>query len=215
MFDHLLRGFKDQLLAPLARLLVGVSPNALTVAACLVGVACAVAVAVGAWWLALALWIANRVLDGVDGSVARLTNRQTDLGGYLDILLDFVVYAAIPLGILVRFAAIHHRCEAIIAQLIALLEAAFFVNACSWMYLAAVLEKRRAGAAARGELTSVTMPPGLVAGTETVVFYAAFLFVGAVDYGECLAWLLGVMAALVSVTIVQRLIWAAGALGRR
>jgi hypothetical protein len=51
----------------------------------------------------------------------------------------------------------------------------FFVNAASWMYLSAVLERRGAGAAARGERTTVTMPPGLIAGAETVVLYTLFL----------------------------------------
>ncbi len=79
----------------------------------------------------------------------------------------------------------------------------FFVNAASWMYLSAVLERRGAGARARGELTTVTMPPGLIAGAETVVLYTLFLLVP-----SRLAELFALMAALVYATVVQRLVWA-------
>jgi hypothetical protein len=84
-----------------------------------------------------------------------------------------------------------------------LLVASFFVNAASWMYLSAVLEQRRQGAAATGENTTVTMPPGLIAGTETVAFYTAFFVFPTY---QCL--LFYTMAALVMVNVVQRLIWA-------
>ena len=87
------------------------------------------------------------------------------------------------------------------------LEATFFVNACSGMYLSAVLEKRAAGARATGELTTVTMPPALIAGFETVIFFALFfLFPGR------LVMLFGLMSVLVGVNIVQRLVWARRAL---
>jgi phosphatidylglycerophosphate synthase len=49
------------------------------------------------WALALALILANRLMDGLDGTVARL-NRPTDRGAFLDIALDFVFYALVPLG---------------------------------------------------------------------------------------------------------------------
>ena len=197
MFDHYLRGLKDRLLAPLAALLRSVPPNALTLIAFVFGIACAGAAARGAWTGGLVLWIVNRIVDGVDGTVARLANRQTDFGGYLDILLDFVVYAAIPIG----FAMQSGDRNVLISALV--LEAAFFVNACSWMYLSAVLEKRASGASRTGELTTVTMPPALVAGFETVVFFALFFV-----YPDSLTLLFGIMSGLVGVNIILRLIWA-------
>lgn len=79
----------------------------------------------------------------------------------------------------------------------------YFVNAASWMYLAAILEKRSAGAKSRGELTTIAMPSGLIEGTETIVFFSLFLL--------CEGWLLSlmnVMAVLVAFNIVQRMYWA-------
>lgn len=201
MFDHLLRVLKDRWLAPWARALgPGVSPTLVTVLACLVGLGAAGAAAAGRFGWGLALWAGNRTLDGLDGTLARVHDRQTDFGGYLDILLDFLVYAVVPIGLArgAKDVAAPWLPWAALALL-----ASFFVNAASWMYLSALLEGRRAGATARGELTSVTMPPGLVAGTETVILYSCFFL-----FPRRLAELFALMAGLVGVTIAQRVVWA-------
>lgn len=41
--------------------------------------------------------IFNRIGDGVDGALARMTH-VSDGGGYLDIVLDFIFYASVVLG---------------------------------------------------------------------------------------------------------------------
>lgn len=198
MFDEWFRAHKERLLAPLARWLgVVMSPLALTLLGLLVGLGAAVAASQAMWRLALAAWLLNRLIDGVDGVLARQTKRQTEFGGYLDIVCDFAVYAAMPLGIAL---AVDTRAAWLVSTV---LLASWFVNAASWMYLAAVLEKRGAGATARGEYTSVTMPRGLVAGTETVVFLALFVIVPS-QYVP-LAW---TMTFGVSIGIAQRIRWA-------
>jgi len=198
VFDILLRAIKDRFLEPLARRLgAGVAPNAVTVLAFVVGLGAAAAAWRQAYAVALALWAANRLLDGLDGTLARVHGRQTDFGGYLDILLDFAVYTAVPTGI-----ALGRPTVPVLTACVALL-GSFFVNAASWMYLAAVLERRGAGAATRGERTTVTMPPGLIAGAETVVLYTLFLALPGRAAG-----LFGLMAVLVYLTAAQRLLWA-------
>ncbi len=198
MFDPYLRPVKDASLAPLARAVGGaVSPTAITMVAFAAGLGAALAAYAGMPLAALALWIVNRILDGLDGAYARMYRRDSSFGGYLDIVLDFIVYAAIPIGI-----AAHARQEALTFAAL-LLVASFYVNAASWMYLAALLEQRQQGAAVRGEATAVTMPPGLIGGTETVAFYIAF-FVWPVYQRP----LFHVMAALVLLTAIGRLFWA-------
>jgi phosphatidylglycerophosphate synthase len=202
MIDKALRAPKEAVLSPLVRgPLRRIHPTAVTIAAAVVGVAAAGAAWQGAYLPALGLWAVNRVLDGLDGTLARVTGRQSDLGAYLDIVLDHVVYVAVPLGL----ALAAGTPAAYLA--LALLLASFYINGASWMYLAALLERRQAGAAARGELTTVTMPAGLVEGAETVVFFTLFLLLpGAL---VPLFWL---MAALVLVTAAERVAWAARAL---
>ncbi len=198
MFDDYFRQLKERLLTPVAlRLGHHVTPNTLTWLAAAFGLACAGAAWQGWQTLALGFWGANRLLDGLDGTQARVHQRQTAFGAYLDIVLDFVVYAAVPIALALNAGA----AEALQAAL--LLVAAFYVNAASWMYLAALLEQRREGAASRGELTSVTMPAGLVAGTETVVAFSLFLLLP-----SWLVPLFAIFALLVFGNVVVRLLWA-------
>lgn len=202
MLDHYLRAYKDTLLHPLTGCTGNISPNTITVLAAVVGVAAAGAAATSWYGPALGLWLANRVLDGLDGLVARRCNRQSDFGGYLDIVLDFVVYALVPIGVYWGMPT-----HAAAVSLIFLL-GSFYVNSASWIYLAALLEKRQAGASVHGELTSVTMPVALIGGTETILFYCACLL-----WPAQLPWLFSLMAGLVLLGVGWRLKWAYANLG--
>jgi len=202
MLDHTLRAYKDDLLRPIAQQLRRTSPNTITVLALTIGLAAAGAAALQWYGVALVFWLLNRVLDGLDGMVARTHARQSDFGGYLDIVLDFVVYAAVPIGLYWG-----NQSSANALALIGLLSS-FYVNAASWIYLSAILEKRAAGAHARGELTTVTMPRGLVGGAETILFYSVFLL-----WPDGLIWLFVAMTIMVLIGVVMRLHWARRNLG--
>jgi phosphatidylglycerophosphate synthase len=202
VLDPIVRPLKDSVLRPMARRLHVLPPALVTLLALLAGLAAAGFLAAGAFAAGLALWFGNRFLDGLDGVVARENGRQTDFGGYLDILADFVVYAAVPLGLVLGMGGRPEQWLALVALL-----SSFYVNTASWMYLAALLEKRSVGAGARGESTSITMPDALVGGTETVVLFSVFILLPA--YLVPLFWL---MAGLVGISIVQRLVWARSAL---
>jgi phosphatidylglycerophosphate synthase len=45
------------------------------------------------------LWLANCFLDYFDGSLARSRNAATDLGGFIDLCSDFIVYSLLPIVI--------------------------------------------------------------------------------------------------------------------
>ncbi|MGE3841268.1 MAG: CDP-alcohol phosphatidyltransferase family protein [Vicinamibacterales bacterium] len=199
MFDRYLRPLKDRALAPIARLAgPRLSPNIVSWTAFALGMGSAAAAFEGARGTGLLLWLLNRVLDGLDGTQARTHGRTTAYGGYLDIVLDFVVYAAVPIGL----AAGAGSPSALMLSALLML-ASFYVNAASWMYLAAILEQRQEGASATGEATTITMPSGLVGGTETVLFYVAFFL-----WPSYLRTLFTVMTILVMLTVLQRLAWA-------
>jgi phosphatidylglycerophosphate synthase len=194
MLDTTLRPMKDRVVAPLARALAPrVPPPVITGASLVAGVGAAVTAGFGLYWIALALWWTSRVADGLDGAVARQRGTSSDLGGYLDQLSDTVVYAAIPLGIAF---AVDDRATWIAC---AVLLATFFLNTVSWAYLAALIEKR--ARAHTAPVTSIVMPAGLIEGTETIVLYSLMLAVPTWQPGWM--WL---MAALVAVTIAQRVL---------
>lgn len=221
MFDPLLRPVKERVIHPIARLVGGaVSPIALTLVGLGIGLGAAAATLFDLMWLALALWLVSRVFDGLDGVVARITARQSDLGGYLDMLLDTIVYAAVPVAMALRplvapgaepgvapsawFPALPVAAWPALAT-VALL-AVFYVNIVSWSILSSIIEKRRArtqGDAASERFTTVAMPSGLIEGTETILFFSLFLALP--------RWyvpLAALMAVLAAVGVIQRVVWA-------
>lgn len=209
MFDHILRPLKDALLAWLVRPFERVHPNLITVLAFLVGLAAAGALVQQHYLWGLVGWLLSRLLDGLDGAVARAYGKQSDFGGYLDILLDFAIYALIPLALVLSMPTIQHYFW------LAILLSSFYLNAASWMHLAALLEKRAAQSGSTAstastppKLTSVVMPAGIIAGTETISFYCLFIL-----FPQYLVALFAAMAILVLLTVVQRLVWASRHLG--
>ncbi len=195
MLDDTLRQVKEVALKPIAVQLRTVNPNVVSVCGLVVGVASAGLVFAGYIGAGLVLWLLNRLLDGLDGTIARVHDKQTDFGGYFDILLDYVVYALIP----VAFAVQHGTSAALVAGLVLL--TTFYINASSWMMLSAILEKR--AQSAHNKLTTVAMPRGLIEGTETVLFYIAFYV-----FPQSIVFLFALMSAGVVITVMGRLWWA-------
>jgi len=195
MFDEPLRRLKDRIGRPLANLLSGVSPTAISMLALMVGLLASFAAYKNQYAAALGLWILNRVLDGLDGLVARLHNKQSDFGGYVDILTDFVTYAALPIGLVVGSPSSE------IYLALAFMLASFYINTASWMYLAAILEKRAAHDP--NTQTTIVMPKGLVGGFESIIAYSIFIL-----FPAYITVLFSIFSALVLVTIIQRLVWA-------
>jgi hypothetical protein len=84
---------------------------------------------------------------------------------------------------------------------LAVMLAAFYVNTASWMYLAAILEKRSSHDP--DIATTIVMPAGLIGGFETILAYCVFLL-----FPAYITILFYFFSALVFITIVQRLVWA-------
>ena len=99
MLDRLvqqaLRPVMTQAARGLVRLRVGA--DAISFTGFAIGMAAAGVIAFQQYGVGLALLLLSRLMDGLDGAVARAT-RPTDRGGFLDITLDFLFYAAIPLA---------------------------------------------------------------------------------------------------------------------
>ncbi len=198
MFDERMRLFKDRAISPLARFLLFVPPWLFSVMGLGAGGVTAVFLYQQNYPLGLLFWGINRLFDGLDGAVARLSGQSSDFGGYLDIIFDFIVYAIMPISLVLGRGG--EDGERLMLSLLFLLST-YYINSASWMYLSAILEKRERGNANR--LTSVTMPAGLVGGVETIIFYTAFIL-----FPSHLFWLFGGMGLLIVITIGQRLVWA-------
>jgi phosphatidylglycerophosphate synthase len=119
------------------------------------------AVMAGWYGLGLLLLALNRLADGLDGAVAR-HSRLTDLGGFLDIVLDFIVYA----GMVFAFAVADPGRNAPAA---AFLLFAFMGTGSSFLAFAIMAAKRRLTTELRGH-KSLYYLGGLTEGTETILF---------------------------------------------
>lgn len=172
----------------------GVSANAVTMVGLAVAVFAALALANRYFGFAFVLIVVNRVLDGVDGAVAR-ASEPTDRGGYLDIVVDYVFYGGIPLA----FAIADPARNAVPAT--ALL-AGFCLTAASFLAFAVIAAKRGLETRAHGR-KSFFYSTGLVEGTETILFF--LLMTAWPGWFPPLAW---IFAALCVLTAIQRSILA-------
>jgi len=99
MLDRFLNAALQRPLQRIATSLIamGLHADQVTWAGFVVGLSAIPLIALGqADWALLSIAL-NRLADGLDGAMARLT-RPTDLGAFLDISLDFLFYASIPLA---------------------------------------------------------------------------------------------------------------------
>ena len=197
MRDAALRAKKDEYMVPLAQsFFATVHPNVVSLMAMGVGLLAAAAVIQERYWLGLLLWLLNRILDGLDGVIARVHDKQSDFGGYLDLLFDFVIYLAIPIAFLSAAPTVFNLWAGIT------LISVYVLNIISWTVLGALLEKRHMQSPSR--LTSMEMPTGLIEGAETIAVYTLFFF-----FPAYIGYIFFIFAALVLVTAGQRVLWAA------
>ena len=197
MRDAALRAKKDEYMVPLAQsFFATVHPNVVSLMAMGVGLLAAAAVIQERYWLGLLLWLLNRLLDGLDGVIARVHGKQSDFGGYLDLLFDFVIYLVIPIAFLSAAPTVFNLWAGIT------LISVYVLNIISWTVLGALLEKRHMQSPSR--LTSMEMPTGLIEGAETIAVYTLFFF-----FPAYIGYIFFIFAALVLVTAGQRVLWAA------
>ncbi len=196
MLDAKLRPLIDPPLNRAGRLLAarGVTANGLTFTGLALGLGGAAAIALGHIGWGLALILANRLLDGLDGAVARARG-PTDLGGYFDIVADFAFYVSIPLGFGILAPA--NTLPA------AVLVASFVLTGVSFLAFAVIAAKRGADTQAHGR-KSFFYSTGLAEGAETIAVFVAMCTFPA--WFPVLAY---AYAALCVVTVFQRSAMAA------
>ncbi len=166
MIDALILPAQRRVLHPLALALHrrDVTADSISLAGFGLGILAVPALALGWFGLALALILLNRLADGLDGAVARM-GAPTDRGAFLDIALDFVFYAVVPLG----FALADPAANALPA---AVLIAAFVGTGSSFLAFAVIAAKR--GMRAEDYPSKgIFYLGGLTEGFETIALFVA------------------------------------------
>ena len=163
MFDARIRPLIDPPLdfigARLAAL--GFTANAVTLMGAVWGLAAGFCVMQRAWGLVLGCIALSRLMDGLDGAIAR-HSRVSQFGGYLDIVADFVFYTAIPVG----FAVANPE----FARPAALLLAAFALTGVSFLAYAVTAGKLGMQTRAHGK-KSFFYSTGIAEGAETIALF--------------------------------------------
>ena len=191
MIDALIQPVQSRILGHPAAILSrrGISATTITLTGFALGALAVPMLALGQYGAALTLLLANRIADGLDGAVARVTG-PTDRGAFLDIALDFVFYALFPLG----FALADPGRNALPA---AVLIAAFVGTGSSFLAYAAVAGRGATpakGFAAKG----IHYIGGLTEGAETIALFVAMcLWPGAFP---ALAYLFAAACALTTLS---------------
>jgi phosphatidylglycerophosphate synthase len=136
VFDRRLQPLLARIYGPPARRLAsrGIGADAVTIVGFAIGVAGSLFIGAGAFGLGLVLITLNRIFDGLDGALARVSG-PTDRGAFLDISLDFVFYASVPFA----FAVADPSANALPAAALLL---AFMGTASSFLAFAAVAARR-------------------------------------------------------------------------
>ena len=135
--------------------------------------------------LGLALFLCNRAADGLDGALARQRG-ATDRGGYIDIVLDFIIYGLMALGFAIRDPAMA-------ALPAAFLLASFMGTGSSFLAYAILAGKHGRSTALRGAKSFYHLG-GLTEGTETIIFF--LLCLAEPGWFPLLAWIFGALCWL-------------------
>ena len=199
MLDPIARKLIDKPLDALAnRISIKISANSITIMGFFIGILSFIAIIKGQLTLALVFLTLNRLCDGLDGAVAR---RQTpsDLGAYLDILADFILWALLPLGFV--FYAPQNAFAA------ALLLASFAMSMSAFLAFAMMAEKRGLTTEAQGK-KGIYYLSGLAEGTETIAFFALVMirpdwFIPAALFSAGLVFLSVIGRLIVSVKVLR------------
>jgi phosphatidylglycerophosphate synthase len=181
VLDARVRPWIDPLLNRVAVRLakLGLGANFVTVVGFLLGILGCVAIVFEFYQVALSFILLNRIGDGLDGALARRTG-PSDLGGYLDIVLDTLFYSAVP------FAFALARPENLLPA--AFLIYSFVGTGGSFLAYAIIAAKRKMTTECQGK-KSFFYSVGLMEGTETILFFLAFCMFP--ERFGILAWVFG------------------------
>ena len=98
MFDRQIQKYTQKPLQYIAKLFLKyISPNQMTLIGFGFGVLMCISIIIDQYLIAIIFLLLNRLSDGLDGAMARLKS-PTPLGGYLDIVFDFLIYGGFVLS---------------------------------------------------------------------------------------------------------------------
>jgi len=170
-----------------------ITPDRITIVGLGIGLAAAISAARAMWWLALALWLASRLADGLDGPLARRRSAgvgASAAGGYLDISADFAVYGSFVIGVGIGSG------QSLLPFLFVLL--AYYVNGTAFLAFSSIAEKTGRQI---DDGRSLSFLGGVAEGTETILVHSLWCVVPSSAATIAWAW-----AAVVLISAILRIV---------
>jgi len=166
-----------------------ITPDRVTLAGFTIGMVTIPMLAAGWYIPAMIMILVNRILDGLDGVLARLRT-PTDAGGFLDITLDFIFYSAVIFG----FALSDPDQNGLAA---AFLIFSFIGTGSSFLAFAAMAEKYQI-TRIQFKNKSLHYVGGIAEGTETLLLYIAICLWP--QHFPSMAWGFGTLCLITTAT---------------
>ena len=167
MFDRQIQKYTQKPLQYIAKLFLKfISPNHMTLIGFSFGVLMCLFIIIDQYLMAIIFLFLNRLSDGLDGTMARLQT-PTPLGGYLDIVLDFLIYG----GFVLSFG-ISEQNNTLLSMILLF---CYIGTGSTFLAKAAILPSLTNQNLNEEIPKSFHYAVGLVEGTETIVFMALCL----------------------------------------
>ena len=193
MFDRQIQNFTQKPLIYISKLFLKfISPNQMTLIGFGFGVLMCVAIVIDQYLIGLIFLLLNRLSDGLDGAMARL-QRPTPLGGYLDIVLDFLIYG----GFVVSFG-ISEQNNTFLSMILLF---CYIGTGATFLAKAAILPSLSHQSLNENIPKSFHYAVGLVEGGETIVFMILCLI-----FPDFFIYLSSIFVVLCVITIIFRII---------
>ena len=189
MLDEKLNIFFRPILKKFANILLNYHflPNQITLFSFTLGLICFILLSLGMIYTALLFFLLNRFFDGVDGALARL-KEPTDLGGFYDIISDFLIYSLLPFGFILFDNDNFLSMSLLLSS---------FIGTCSTFLTTAWLFEKRKIKIEQLSKKSFFYSEGIIEGTETIVFFILmFVFF---EIASFIAWIFALLCFLTTV----------------
>lgn len=179
----------------------GVTPNRITSLGLIMGLSGATAAGFHHWSLALGLWLISRVMDGVDGALARRRNPTggCGAGGFWDITADFISYGSFVIGVGVGSHG------TLLPFLIVLF--AYYINGSSFLAFSSIAEKTGKQI---DDGRTLSFLPGIAEASETIFVHSIWCILP--ERAGLIAW---IWAGIVLLSASFRILFAFSVLNQK
>ena len=193
MFDRQIQNYTQKPLQYIAKyFLKFISPNQMTLIGFGFGLLMCISIVIDQYFIAIIFLFLNRLADGLDGAMARL-KKPTPLGGYLDIVLDFLIYG----GFVLSFGVTEEN-NTFLSMILLF---CYIGTGSTFLAKAAILPSLTYQNLNEEIPKSFQYAVGLIEGTETIIFMFLCLL-----FPSLFTYLVSIFILLCLITIVFRII---------